>query len=52
LSTASGGVYLCGDKPGRDEPADAESGRGEVEDDNARNSGGEEGNVEVGFVGC
>ena len=50
LAAAGGGVYLGGHKPGRDEPADAEDGGGEVEDDDAGEAGGEEGNVEGGFV--
>jgi hypothetical protein len=52
LGSASGWVDFCGDEPRGDEPADAEDGGGEVEDDDARNSGREQGDVEVGFVGC
>jgi hypothetical protein len=52
LGLAGGGVGFGGGEPGRDEPADAEDGCREVEDDNARNIGGEERDVEVGFVCC
>jgi hypothetical protein len=51
LSTAGGGVDLCGDEPGRHKPADAENGCREVEDDDARDSSDEEQDVEVILVG-
>jgi hypothetical protein len=52
LGSAGGGVDFGGDKPRRNEPADAEDGCGEVEDDDAGNAGGEERDVEVGPVCC
>ena len=52
MGPTSGGVDFGGDEPGRDEPADTEDGCGEVEGDDAGDAGGEEGDVEVGFMCC
>ena len=43
---AGGGIDLGGDELGWDEPADAEDGGGEVQDDDAGDACGEEGDME------
>ena len=52
LCAAGGGVDLGGDEPGRNQPADAKDGCGEVEDDDAGDAGRKERDMERGFVCC
>lgn len=50
LGAGGGGVDLGGDEPGWDEPADAERGGGEEEDDGAGDADGGQGEVQPGAV--